>query len=105
MRILIASHCLPWPLDTGGNAAQFSTLQCLAADHQFTLVCPVHSKKQEAHARKLAEKLPTGNIRTVFCGLPPERRSVRLIKGAMRTAREWLKGPYSCSGDTPYYPF
>jgi len=105
MRILIASHCLPWPLDTGGNAAQYSTLQCLSGDHEFTLVCPIHSKKQETYARKLAERLPNVKVRAVFCGLPTERRSVRLIKGAMRTAREWLKGPYSFSDDTPYYPF
>lgn len=105
MRILIASHCLPWPLDTGGNVAQFSTLECLSADHQFTLVCPIHNPRQEDDARKLAEKLPKVKIRAVLCGLPPEKPPIKLVKEVLRTAREWIKGPYSPDSDTPYYPF
>lgn len=105
MRILIASHCLPWPLGTGGNAAQFSTLKCLSEDHQFTLVCPIHQKSQEADAHSLAEKLPNVKVRAVFCGQPSGKRPVRLVKDALHAAREWIKGPYLPDDDTPYYPF
>ena len=105
MRILIASPYLPWPLRSGGNAAQFSTLQCLSEDHQFTLVCPIWTEIQEAHGRKLAEKLPNVRVRTVFCG-PPESKTGKILKTAKLFARELLKGPYpNYPGSSPAYPF
>jgi polysaccharide biosynthesis protein PslH len=105
MRILIATPYLPWPLNSGGNAAQFSTLQCLAEDHQFTLVAPYYRSEQEAHAQELAARLPEVRVRAVFCGEPPERaldKGVRLLK---RTARRILKRPLLLGDGLPYYPF
>jgi len=37
MRILVLTPYLPWPLQSGGNAAVFSTLHCLSEDHEFVL--------------------------------------------------------------------
>jgi polysaccharide biosynthesis protein PslH len=70
MRILVVTPYLPWPLNTGGNGAQFSTLQCLGSEHEFTLVCPVHGKLQQRHSQELARRLPNVRVRPVYCGEP-----------------------------------
>jgi glycosyltransferase involved in cell wall biosynthesis len=63
MRILTASPYLPWPLNSGGNAAQFATLKCLAEDHQFTLVCL--NEAGMANAMELQAQLPKVKVRAV----------------------------------------
>jgi hypothetical protein len=50
MRILIVTPYLPWPLSHGGSVAQFSTLACLAEDHEFTLVTPLSEQSGFLHA-------------------------------------------------------
>ena len=105
MRILVATPFLPWPLNTGANAAQFSTLQCLAEDHEFTVVAPYYKSEQQAHIRELKHRLPKVRFRIIFCGEPPERtidRAVRLIK---RAGRRLLRRPLLLPDGSPYYPF
>lgn len=115
MRILVTSPYLPWPVITGGNAAQFATLKCLADDHQYTLVCPVYDRRAELCARELQTHLPTVKVRAVYCGHPappaaPPNWMVRLGRSLVRQGRRWLlppppaPAPDSCS-DLPFYPF
>jgi len=106
MRILIATPYLPWPLNSGGNAAQFSTLESLMQDHEFTLVAPFYRPEQAALVRELAAKLPQVRVRGVFCGAPPERSVDKALRWAKKTARRLLRRPPLLVGDgLPYYPF
>ncbi len=110
MRILIASPYLPWPLWSGGNAAQFSTLHCLAQDHDFTLVCPVYSQVQRGYAQELQRQLPTVRIRAVFCGTRPQPLPWRALHRSAEVARCLLKPLVHRGSDTavrplPWYPF
>jgi polysaccharide biosynthesis protein PslH len=100
MRILIASPYLPWPLRSGGNAAQFSTLKCLSGDHEFTLVCPIYGESQEEDARQLAAELPAVKVCGVWCG--PERTTkpagetteslvIRLLRPTVRLVSRLLQ--------------
>src|SRR6266508_691619 len=96
MRILIATPVLPWPLNSGGNAAQFSTLKCLAEDHQFTLVCPVYDEAGMANAKVLLAELPNVNVRAVFCGTPPPPKPklrIRMARSIVRCGRRLLAPP------------
>jgi polysaccharide biosynthesis protein PslH len=111
VRILIATQCLPWPLNTGGNAAQFSTLKCLAEDHQFTLVCPVKNVAGLAHAQTLQAELPSVKVRAIFCAEPRPKFSVRVAKSVIGFGRRVLNPPVSSSTEKPdgsddlHYPF
>jgi glycosyltransferase involved in cell wall biosynthesis len=110
VRILVASPYLPWPLWSGGNAAQFSTLHCLAQDHDFTLVCPVYSEAQRGYARELQRQLPTVRIRAAFCGTRPPPLPFRALGRGVRAARRFLRPPVRQDPDTstpplPWYPF
>jgi glycosyltransferase involved in cell wall biosynthesis len=110
MRILVTSPYLPWPLWSGGNAAQFSTLRCLAQDHEFTLVCPLYSEAQRAHARELQEQLPGVRLRAVFCGARRAAWAVRGlrrgVRGAGRLLRPWRgRKPGGAAPCLPAYPF
>jgi glycosyltransferase involved in cell wall biosynthesis len=105
MRILIASPYLPWPLNSGGNAAQFSTLKCLENDHEFTLLCPIYSEAGAGRAGELQVQLPRVKVRAVFCG----RRAAK-SDGLIERVLERLRfGAPSVSQpaktETPYYPF
>lgn len=107
MRIVIASPYLPWPLEYGGNAAQFSTLRCLAADHEFTLVCPVYERSKIEHAQKLAARLPEVQIRAVPCWIPHSIlwRAAKQILGWVR--RQVERRNRVCEGirALPFNPF
>jgi glycosyltransferase involved in cell wall biosynthesis len=110
MRILVTSPYLPWPLWSGGNAAQFSTLRCLAQDHEFTLVCPVYSEAQRAHACELQEQLSGVRLRVVFCGARRPAWAVRGFRRGVRVAghllRPWHgRGPAGSASLLPAYPF
>ncbi len=110
MRILVASPYLPWPLWSGGNAAQFSTLHCLAQDHDFTLVCPVYSEAQRGYAQELQRRLPRVRIRAVFCGTKPQPLPFRAWRRGVRVARRLFRplarqGPNSSTPPLPWYPF
>ncbi len=110
MRILVASPYLPWPLWSGGNAAQFSTLHCLAQDHDFTLVCPVYSEAQRGYAQELQKRLSGVRIRAVFCGTRPPPLSLRVWHRGAGVARSLLKplvhrGPDIPPRPLPWYPF
>jgi glycosyltransferase involved in cell wall biosynthesis len=109
MRILIASPYLPWPLNSGGNAAQFSTLKCLEEDHQFTLVCPVYSEAGVARARELQTQLPRVKLQAVFCGKPGATPNplIQKVERVIQFGRRLLNAPEKESPwpDVPYYPF
>ncbi len=115
MRILVCSPYLPWPLNSGGNAAQFSTLKCLAENHQFTLMCPACDDTTMANAKELQAQLPSVKVRAVFCGQPaesPPKRHflVRLASWTVRTGRKWLNPPQpkaspASLADILHFPF
>jgi glycosyltransferase involved in cell wall biosynthesis len=107
MEIVIATPNLPWPPNTGGNAAQFSTLECLQSDHQFTLVAPVFSQEERDSASELAKRLPRVKVRPVFCGRRGQSdardnlwgKVVRRLDRLNRTPLE------DKNVEAPYYPF
>jgi len=68
MNILVASVQLPWPLDSGGKVAVYSSLACLRNDHHFTLVYPVWDESGISDAVALQERLPEIKVRRVYCG-------------------------------------
>lgn len=111
MRILIASQFLPWPINTGGISAVFSTLKCLENDHQFTLVCPVYDEAGEADATALQSQLPRVNLRAVFCGQAPrgkQKLSRRAAKWVVQHGRRLFPPPdppASRPRGRPGYPF
>lgn len=109
MRILIASPSLPWPLNSGGNAAQYATLQCLQADHAFTLVVPVYSPTGLQAAAELQTRLPQVKVRAVLCGTPIPSGlrawSRRLGGGGWRKIRQLLAKPSASSPPALFYPF
>lgn len=109
MRILIASHYLPWPLNSGGNAAQFSTLKCLAEDHQFTLVCPVYTEAEFLHVNELQRQLPQVYIRPVCYNKATRTRFlariVRFIRGGRLLDLSAHQHPEPPGMGRPYYPF
>ena len=112
MRILIATPYLPWPLKSGGNAAQFSTLKCLAEDHQFSLVCPIYEREQLAHVEEFKKILPNVKLRGVVCdekSIAPQDDSwiVKALRPALQLGRRLLKPKKSSSPspELPHYPF
>lgn len=110
MRILIASPSLPWPLDQGSNSAQFSTLKCLAEDHQFTLVCPIFDERGVGDARELQTQLPLVEIRAVPRWAnqpmlhPKANVMLRAARGCVRLGRRLINPP-APQPEMPYYPF
>ncbi len=70
MRILNVTPNLPWPIDSGGNAAQFSTLAALSEDHDFDVVCPINSLQQLNAAKELNRRLPRVEVIPVKMGSP-----------------------------------
>jgi glycosyltransferase involved in cell wall biosynthesis len=105
MRILVSSQFLPWPQDSGGSAAQFSTLKCLESDHEFTLVCPLYSARHEDYAHELAQQLPNVKVRGVHCGGPSPGSIVsRFLLRVLGLARRKLEPPRPAS-QWPSYPF
>ena len=113
MRILIASPYLPWPLHSGGNAAQYSTIKCLADDHQFTLVCPIYQPEGEVYARELQAQLPQVAVRAIYCASPSPRPLLpkyvnRVARGIVRRGRRLLNPRSQPPDSRPvqlYYPF
>lgn len=108
MRILIASPYLPWPINAGGNAAVFSTLKCLQADHQFTLVCPIYDDADKASANELQSQLPSVRLRPVYCGTTLMRRIAnRVYQQGRRIVRllETRSRSKPVEPNLPTYPF
>lgn len=53
MKIAIAIPAVPWPLNSGGNAAVVSTLKALEQDHEFHLIFPVYSSEDRKNVKLL----------------------------------------------------
>jgi glycosyltransferase involved in cell wall biosynthesis len=106
MRILVVTPYLPWPLNSGGNAAQFSTLKCLAEDHEFTVVCPVYNREQVAGVTELSRQLPKVKWRGVYCGEEPLNPSLpfRILRRIIREGQKSLR-PRISKMELPEYPF
>jgi len=106
MRILIASPYPPWPLNCGGNVAQFSALECLAPDHEFTFVCPVYNRERMASIQELSARLPKVKWRGVYCGKDPLNPSLpfRILRRLVREGQKWLR-QRAANGRLPDYPF
>jgi len=99
MRILVITHYLPWPLNSGGNAAQFSTLKCLAQDHQFTVVCVLQKAEQLALPAVRFVGVPNDS------SAPGRNRFFRSARKLYRWVREFFLAPASTSAPLPFYPF
>ncbi|MGA7952700.1 MAG: glycosyltransferase [Gloeobacterales cyanobacterium] len=104
MHILIATPYLPWPLASGGNVAQFSTLQCLSQDHLFTLVCPVYSQQQVDDAKELSNHLTNVRVKAVPCFISHPQWHLE-IRNAFHGIRKFLRPQIAEVSLLPYYPF
>jgi glycosyltransferase involved in cell wall biosynthesis len=109
MRILVITPYLPWPLNSGGNAAQFSTLKSLAADHTFAVVCPLYDVEQTVHLQQLSAALP--QVRFVGVPLWLERMGPPEANPLFRLARrmvQLIRNRRASNVTAPaalYYPF
>ncbi len=106
----MVSPYLPWPLHTGGHAAQFTTLQSLAQDHELTLLCPAYSETGVAQGKDLQGRLPQVRVRTAFCGARQYPAGGRWLRSAGRSVRQklrrlWPAATGSLAPPAPYYPF
>jgi len=110
MRILVATSYLPWPMTTGGNAAQFATLKCLARDHQFVVVALIYSSDQRADLTQLQRALP--DVRFIVVETWKQQQGIFSVQFAVKMARKIYtaakalsKSQNSGSPATPYFPF
>ena len=87
MRILIASPFLPWPSDSGGNAAVLSTLKCLENDHDFIFVYPIYQESDLINGNKLQTQFPKVRFRPVSCR-PIGGVTQRVARWAVRRGRK-----------------
>src|ERR1700722_149585 len=107
MRILVITPYLPWPLNSGGNAAQFSTLKCLARDHQFVVVCPLNQPGQTDALTQLKRELPEVRFVGGADDSQPQYRNwfLQIARNIYRSAREFFLSPANSSAPLPDYPF
>lgn len=99
MNILIISPYVPWPLTTGGNAAVFATLKCLADMHQFTFICPTYTSEDEVAINELKKRLPQVKFKAVLCRSGLEQKA--------RKTLQFINRSLSLSKNQPalFYPF
>ena len=110
LRILIVTPYLPWPLCSGGNAAQFSSLLCLQEDHRFTLLVPIYTDAQIADALELQRNLPRVNVHAIFCGSrQPKLSAIAFCRSALLRALAIVGRKPQATGlpsdHIPFYPF
>lgn len=109
MRILIISPFFPWPPNAGGNVAQLATLQCLQANHEFTLVVPVYSESQLNSVKELQIQLPKVKVRAVFCGKRSRSKVADYFNRAVHRLKSgWRKlffQPKAAPKPALFYPF
>jgi glycosyltransferase involved in cell wall biosynthesis len=105
MRILIITPYVPWPLDSGGNAAQFSTLRCLCGDHDYIMLAPIYGGQTD-HSEVLMRELPRVKLRLVRCSDRPRKTSLplKVIRKCLRVLQEWLTVPENNTPRLPYDP-
>jgi polysaccharide biosynthesis protein PslH len=77
VRILIITPYLPWPIDSGGNAAQFSTLAALQGHHLFDIVCPIKHAGLLGKVEELQRQLPHVRVRAAVLGPTPPSSKLR----------------------------
>ncbi len=109
MRILVVTPYLPWPLNSGGNAGQFTTLKCLMRDHEFTVVCLLQSPRQEASLKQLRQVLPAVRFVPVETwqqnsGRMASHPAFQAIRNFYRNSRGRLLHSRAAA-PLPYYPF
>jgi len=64
MRLLICTPYLPWPLDSGGRASQFSILDALPNEYEIKIIYRQQSLDDNDNAREIERRLP--NIKVVL---------------------------------------
>jgi polysaccharide biosynthesis protein PslH len=95
MNILVASIQLPWPLDSGGKVALYSSLACLRNDHRFTLVSPVWDAKGLNDAAEFQALFPEIRVHGAYCGptkattQPKDDILLRSFRWGARQYRRW----------------
>ena len=117
MNILVSSIQLPWPLDSGGKVALYSSLECLRNDHRFTFVSPVWDEKGLNDAAEFQSLFPEIKVRGVYCGpvkATPQPKDDFLLRSVRWSARQYRRWRYARNPapvqenekpEIPYYPF
>lgn len=62
MKVLIITRHLPWPLDSGGNTAQFVLLDYLRQKHEFTMIVEIFRPESYGFVAELQDRLPEVKI-------------------------------------------
>lgn len=107
MRLLIVTPFLPWPLNTGGNAAQYSTLEAISRDHEVTLICSIYGETGARLAEELRCRLPALRLVTPNCAIPMHgigglaRKTLLWWRSRRKTGREGIGGPQQFSPLAP----
>ena len=63
--ILIITHNIPYPLDSGGNISQFALLVELQKYMDITLVLTIHKESESEIISKLKSNLSQVNIKVI----------------------------------------
>jgi glycosyltransferase involved in cell wall biosynthesis len=122
MNILIVTCILPWPLNSGGHASQYSTLRALSLDHRFRIVLTSYSHFSHEDADQLEANLESVSIVRPKPSQHPElpiakgsRTSFLLRKIRSLIQRFFVKKSWQSGGSQelvsanevkrPYFPF
>lgn len=105
MKILIVTRHLPWPLDSGGNTAQFVLLDYLRQKHEFTMIVEIFRPESYGLVAELQNRLPEVKI------VPVGKRSLtttpqnrRLSSRILQSCKDFAKSLLDVL-NVPAYPF
>lgn len=105
MKILIVTRHLPWPLDSGGNTAQFALLEYLRKKHEFTMIVEIFQPESYAAVAELQSKLP--EVKIIPVGkqtLTTNTNDRNLVKQSLQSSKELAKSLLNFL-KVPAYPF
>ena len=91
MKVLVLTLHWPWPLDSGGNVAQFGWMDYLRHRHEITLLIPAHTPGQLQIADQLRQLWPQVNVLAVHPPPPPVHKdpfAVRVRKRLKARVKE-----------------
>ncbi|MES2648329.1 MAG: glycosyltransferase [Bacteroidota bacterium] len=83
IKLLIITHCIPYPLDSGGNVSQFAMLEGLQKVMNVTLCLVANNDKDNLNIGQLQQLLPEVNIKVIILyqkNVPTNRFTIKNVK-------------------------
>jgi glycosyltransferase involved in cell wall biosynthesis len=91
LHILIITPKVPFPLETGGNVAQFAVLEILQKQARVTVCMPVTTDEQFGHVKELEKLLPRVSfelidLRAAEAAMQPSviRKTLNVVKNSLK---------------------